>query len=764
MNTQVVLFLGEELRSSYNTFLHHTEHFCVQYDALRSYMIRKKTESVDFEGLDLNTNFSNSVTKTLDYIYQDIYSIDLIKKNEDKHIHFILVSKPIVDKFTLGFVNEIVDAIEELYQQKGYVIRTSIVVPTGNIIDFQLSSSDLSESNLKNNKVKEVQFNGITLLNDHIKNYNIYPQIIVIDNQNVNGKGINLEPKDFGIVLAYFVEVLFRNQNQVLNCWNTSYLAIGVSSIFYDIYSIRNLIDQEVKLQEIERNGYCNDVLRLPLIVKTIKELNFQINQAIQILGSSLMEIDRRIECNDLISNTLSADNENKYSHYLEFVVGTLLTLNEKQKVLSVWLNKESPLEGYSDCPNLLSLKYPIITELYQIAQKQVDNVENIDSIENDFDDNEISITPILNSSIYERIDSELTTVHNNLSIPTLDEIQLGEPEAVKKWLHMLAIVNDSNFDSKLNQALDEKKTVLEGLEKELRTEFDEKFSGIWGWLKKWFRKDEYNRDLNYLDNVQTEYNSITQKTGLIKNYKYILTYISKLEQLFVNELNKLSDESDYIEHKANQYRSSLSRIIHEQHHPLFIPITPMQVIYKEIKSLISARMDSNLINYNDLFDDINNFRSKRSIYVEAVKSDRSLFDSIYTVNVSDVVLNFIIREYLRNHKNLKDELPLDNLIKKLPQWLETHLEKTENYSIELMFKENISPFIFLNRLDKSELFSKTYGLLLSKMDDLTISSTVKKSLDQLVNANSELYDYDYPYKVLTFSVGKIENLEDCTF
>ena len=767
MNTQVVLFLGDELEASYYACIYHSEHYNAHYDGLRHYHLTEASGDISFNDPVLDNSNSASVSKKMDLIYQDINKVSLVKKSEDRDINFLLICPPIINSSTLDFLKMITGGLDELYLLKGYIMRITLVVPTLNIIpNDDVSASDFDLKTLKSEELRSnpalkeryIQQFGIQSIKDQMSKFSIIRKIIILDNQNQNGKGLNLSLEDLGIVISNFTELLYRRQNEVLNSWNTDYMSFGLSTIYYDLPQIMELLSLELSVQEKIKNNYCIEEVDYEKIMPAVDKLNTSFIECLSELEKQLPTPFNKLKCEDLFSCFLKDLKKTRYNNYFSFVDDPNFTLVEKIHILSLWANLRAPEPGYSDYPSLLSLLYPIVTDAYIRMNHKCDANENSNNEE---------VSEVLNTSghdviPYEEIDNFMLSLTQptsvDIEIPSFDKILLRDTEALSLWNGMVHDVAKSDFESSMVNAMEKQFTQINKYYTQISKYLDKEYNQTWfPWLKRFFKRGDYTYNQNYLEELGAVKNNLLVKEESVHVVKYKLDLIEVIRSLVIDELNRLTNFKDNLRNEQSTAKEEINTILHTEQNPLFISIVPLKEAHKVIKRIVQDSLKEQGNFDFSTFSDLTLFRAKRAAYFKSIMDKEAIFRELKSVDVSTAILNYLLGR-------TRDSELLGRITTKNPDWLSDYLSDTKDYAIELMFKENISPFVFMNQVDKSENLQKTYGLLIDGIEDLTIRLAVKKSLDELVNTSSELYDSVDPYKVVSFSFGKINNLEDCTF
>ena len=790
MNTQVALFLGDELETSYSACIHHSEHYNAHYDGLRCFHLTHEEGRVSFVDTPFGSSADKPLSKIFDLVYQDINKVTILKKSEDSHINFSIITPPIINNDTLDMLKQIVDSLEELYVLKGYMMRITLVVPTLNIIDrdiktsdFKLNQEEVQESNvieellkpsfnssvlsestgpkdlekrLKVNvalKAREIQMFGVKSIGDMMSDFSISHKILILDNQNQNGKGLNLSLRDFGTLMSCFIELLYNRQNEVLNSWNADYMSFGLSIIYYDLPQIMDLLELELKVQENVQNNYCSQYINFEKVLSAVDDMHLSVVEYLEKLNNELPSEDKKLSCEDLVLRLSNEFKHCRYSQSFSFVDDPNFTLLEKINVLTLWGNFRSPEPGYSEYPSLLSLLYPIVTDVYKrIGCKSNDSTEeeSINSEQNE------------PTSIHEEIDFFIQSLNEftdtRIEIPVIEDILLRKPRALSLWNSIMDEVSKIDFDKSVTKNIDENISQLTSYHSEISKYIDSEFNNSWfPWLKRFFKRGDYNYNLGYLEKIDLVKSNLLAHKKQVFKIKYQLDFIDRIRSIVVDQNNILTDFRESLENEKLASQFKIDAILNSKVNPLFISIVPIKEAYTIIKEIVSNDLRVNTNNFSSSFSDLIVFEKKRSAYFQSVINKDIITSKLKAINVSASILNYLLGRS-RDNEVIN---PMSNIN---PDWLSDYLSDTQDYSIELMFKENISPFIFMNQLDKSELLQKTYGLLVGNIEKLSVRLAVKKSLDELVNTNSELYEFDDPYKVVSFSFTKINNLVDCAF
>lgn len=803
MNTQVVLFLGSELKIPYSECIRHSELYNARYDGLRYFHLTRVEDGVFFEGTSFRSSLDKPLSKIFDLIYQDINKITVIKKNEDNHINFSIITSPITNNDNLIFLKEVVVGLEELYVLKGYMMRITLVVPTLNIIDQDIEATDFNTSQLiaaesnvfdkikkgyntleqrfmsnfnslesnkyKNDKgveiqldlnaafkAREIQMLGIKSIEDVMSSFSINHKIIILDNQNLKGKGLNLNREDFGILVAYFVELLYHRQNEILNSWTANYMSFGLSSIYYDFPQIMNLLEHEFIIQENVKNKYCSDDINYEMVLPAIDSVHILMVEYLEKLNRELPKEDQKLICEDIVQRLLNELKQTDHSHFFSFLDDPNFSLTEKNNIIALWGNLRSPEPGYSKYSSLLSLLYPIVSKAY----KSFSSTITVDDNEEDL----INTKSELLTSIYEDIDMFIASlkdgIADNVEIPSFEDILLRNPEALNEWSSIVNEVSNINFDKYVISDLDKNISQLTEYYTKLSKRIDSKFNTTWfAWLKRFLKKEEYSYNLDYLKKINSEIANLSEQKVQVFKIKYQLDFIEKVRSQIIDKNNLLTNLRSRLKDEKVASQLEIDTILKANQNPLFISLVPIKDAYEIIKKVVSNSLNMDPIFASNFLSDITLFENKRSAYLKSIFKKDIVNTELKEINVSASILHFLLSKTSSSEDDGVYQRPIMN-----PGWLIEYLSETQDYSIELMFKENISPFVYMNQLDKSEFLQKTYGLFLGNIETLSMRLGVKKSLDKLVNTNSELYEFNDPYKVVAFSFGKINNLEDCAF
>lgn len=395
MIPQVVFFLGDEFAAIHNSFINHLDVYSFDRTNILSFRVREGEyeDSIVLINKDTKeTVLYEDILGKIDSIYQSVYTVSSTGI-DGSHLSITLVLPPLLSTKTNAISLLFYEIIEKLYILKGYpltlfCINLSIQLATGvglNLVkgeesettkDQSIANDEISilQPSVKTGKenISTIVFNNLSFLKNKLDTGSVPAHLVLIDNQNILGKGINLTEKNLSIVLAEFVESLYQHQVELFNTWRPKTFSFGLSSLFYDFHRIKKLIHNKLLVYNINKSRLLDKSVS-PLAVfdwveivyqsilnfndKTKKELENKLEKNIP---DSFVLQDIKVEIKEEMKKTLK-------EHFLFFLQNNTLTLEEKIYILELLLAIKEPPEGYvSKMRNIPLIRYHLLERLLQ--------------------------------------------------------------------------------------------------------------------------------------------------------------------------------------------------------------------------------------------------------------------------------------------------------------------------------------------------------------------------------------------------------------
>ena len=693
MVPQLVLFIGDEFN----------ELISVSSEYIKSYIGDKadiRFYKVLLDENDKYTISSNNKTMVcnqedfednLDLLYQKINSLAGADKQSIGYLHITVVSSSIIDAQYQKLLLCLYNAVTNLYKRKKYPILFSWMVLTKQVhkvIDNIKAGSTF------------YSWKDITSIQKRFAKSDFTSNIVVLDNQNINGKGLNLTLPILVKILAEYFVVLSTNELNIFNTWKPIVYTFSLSSISYDLPWVKNYIRSKLYLRDIVANNLYGHVFIFKEYEEVIDEIGISLTDKICVLTDrfekALLKLknEGKYTCDDIEdikSKHIVKLRESLVLEKLDELIGSSsLTLVEKIKILEVILGKYDLPEGSQMISTLDYNCYQLIKR-YKFLNDQIELPSYLDIL------NKVSNS----EEQYQKLKTFFLKA----------EYKLVDVQAKK-----------ADYDECIS--------IIEEKMHQLKSQH----RGIIFLLSKLVKSKRYQRFTTEMDRYKAEIKEVKKKLGELQ-------LLDSVECAFL--IQKIVYELVY--EKLN--------VLHAiQNH--------VDDVNLSSKSFIeSNRASHTLINYLEAETDFYEFISKEinnisyKLTLDSKVNAILFIDSWIGKNTRD--LKRIYERYLKHvvsvRKWLVDMLSSNNLA------------ESEVSLLKSVFDFNLAPFMHIIRDDIQSDISATFILLNYNYtvpdEEMELQSLLKKYM----SSQPTICWISDPYKIISISFYEIMDLSSCS-
>ncbi len=366
MVPQLVLFIGNEFDKLLLETQNYIEAYIKDKENIKLYKVlldEMDTLSIS-SGSTVSIFNKESLKDELDELYQQINSIHKTQKQLTCPLNITLISSPIKNKENTAVTTLLHQSVTKLYINKKYPISFSClfitkqvyrIINKGESTNTLYSGEDLDEIK---NKFKESPFTS---------------NIVLLDNQNTKGKGLDFNLSILSKVLSEYFAALATNQSKIFSAWKPLVYTFSLSSLFYDLPWVKQYIQAKLYLTDIENNQLSirkdnfnkNEEKSKEIVLdltNTISSLSQQLYTDLNILKNTKNYTKDQI--NDHKNKTLKNFDQSLLLKSLnDFIANDSVILSDKIKVLEIALGKYNLPEGYQMTNTLDLFLYQFINK-----------------------------------------------------------------------------------------------------------------------------------------------------------------------------------------------------------------------------------------------------------------------------------------------------------------------------------------------------------------------------------------------------------------
>lgn len=341
MVPQLVLFVGDVLTDLSSQTYSYIQHYLESNADIKLYeVVQKSTENITLQSVGKSESVftEGSLVDKLDKVYQEVNSIH--NKNYNTGFNVIVISSPYNNGEHDHLISQTYDAVYKLYMAKQYLLSFSWVLLTDQLCR-EIAEIGHSRS------VYTVQY--LEEIKQKFKDSPFSASLVILDNQNILGKGLGLTKSTLAAVLAEYIGVLYTNQVSIFNSWKPIAYTFSLSSLFYDLPWVRERIEERLYLEDIIANNFLQKDSNILEFKDIINSLTSSLIQEVKKLSKELYELilDNKKEdktadwINDVKNKWFRESFSNFRLEKLEnFIFTKEYTLGDKVNVLSVLLGQ----------------------------------------------------------------------------------------------------------------------------------------------------------------------------------------------------------------------------------------------------------------------------------------------------------------------------------------------------------------------------------------------------------------------------------------